>query len=123
MAAFLLLTDEAFAVAIAHYRDNAGEPNGTGTSSAPAWRLGYLAGAHCGRIFSATKYRTLVAGFHPVPVVHRVAGAVLRTRADVVAALVAALSRWRPRLPYKLGLIPPRYLWHWRGMLAWRLAK
>jgi 4-azaleucine resistance transporter AzlC len=121
-----LLTDEAFAVAIAHYRDNAGEPNrhwyflGAGIALWATWQASTAVG-----IFLGTEIPhewsldfTLALSFVALLV------PVLRTRADIVAALVSGIVAVAAfGLPYKLGLIVAAFCGIGAGILAWRLAK
>lgn len=121
-----LLTDEAFAVAITHYRDNAGEPNrhwyflGAGIALWATWQASTAVG-----IFLGTEIPhdwsldfTLALSFIALLV------PVLRTRADIVAALVGGIVAVAGfGLPYKLGLIVAAFCGIGAGMLAWRLAK
>ncbi len=121
-----LLTDEAFAVAITHYRDNAGEPNrhwyflGSGIALWATWQASTAVGIFLGTeiphewSLDFTLALTFVALLVPV----------LRTRADVVAALVGGLVAVVAfGLPYKLGLIVAAFCGIGAGILAWRLAK
>jgi len=121
-----LLTDGAFAVAIAHYRDNAGEPNrhwyflGGGVALWATWQASTAVG-----IFLGTELPhewsldfTLALSFIALLV------PVLRTRADVIAAMIGgtvAVAAFG--LPYKLGLILAAFCGIGAGMLAWRLGK
>jgi len=121
-----LLTDEAYAVAITHYRDNAGEPNrhwyflGAGVALWATWQVSTAAG-----IFLGTEIPhewsldfTLALTFIALLV------SVLRTRADLAAALVSgtvAVAAFG--LPYKLGLILAAFCGISAGMLAWRARK
>lgn len=121
-----LLTDEAFAVAITHYRDNAGEPNrhwyffGAGIALWATWQASTAVG-----IFLGTEIPhewsldfTLALSFIALLV------PVLRTRADIVAALVGGIVAVAGfGLPYKLGLIVAAFCGIGAGMLAWRLVK
>lgn len=121
-----LLTDEAFAVAISHYRDNAGEPNrhwyflGAGLALWTTWQASTAVG-----IFLGTEIPhewsldfTLALSFIALLV------PVLRTRADVVAALVGGIVALTAfGLPYKLGLILAAFCGIGAGILTWRLRK
>jgi 4-azaleucine resistance transporter AzlC len=121
-----LLTDEAYAVAVAHYRDNAGEPNrhwyflGAGIALWVTWQASTAAG-----IFLGTEIPhqwsldfTLALSFIALLV------PVLRTRADLVAALVGGVVAVAAfGLPYKLGLIVAAFCGIGAGMLAWRLRQ
>ena len=121
-----LLTDEAYAVAITHYRDNAGQTNrhwyflGAGVALWATWQASTAVG-----IFLGTEIPhewsldfTLALSFIALLV------PVLRTRADLVAALVGgAVAVAAFGLPYKLGLILAAFCGIGAGMLAWRLGK
>ena len=121
-----LLTDEAYAVAIAHYRDNAGEPNrhwyflGAGMALWATWQASTAAG-----IFLGTEIPhewsldfTLALSFIALLV------PVLRARADLVAAVVGGVVAVAAfGMPYKLGLILAAFCGIGAGMLAWRLRQ
>ncbi len=121
-----LLTDEAFAVAIAHYRDNAGEPNrhwyflGAGIALWGTWQASTAVGIFLGTeiphewSLDFTLALTFIALLVPV----------LRNRADVIAALVGGFVAVAAfGLPYKLGLILAALCGIGAGLLAWRLRK
>ena len=121
-----LLTDEAYAVAIAHYRHNAGEPNrhwyffGAGLALWGTWQASTAAGIFLG---TAVPHEwsldfTLALSFIALLV------PVLRTRADLVAALVGGVVAVAAfGLPYKLGLILAAFCGISAGLLAWRLRQ
>ncbi len=121
-----LLTDEAFAVAIAHYRENSGERNrhwyffGAGVALWGTWQastaVGIFLGTEIPREWSLDF--TLALSFIALLV------PVLRSRADVITALVGGMVAVAAfGLPYKLGLILAAFCGISAGMLAWRLRK
>lgn len=121
-----LLTDEAYAIAIAHYRDNAGEPNrhwyflGAGIALWGTWQASTAVGIFLGTeiphewSLDFTLALTFIALLVPV----------LRNRTDVIAALVGGFVAVAAfGLPYKLGLILAALCGIGAGLLAWRLRK
>lgn len=119
-----LLTDEAYAVAVTHYRDNAGEPDrhwyflGAGVGLWATWQVSTAVGIFLGTGIPSewsldfTLALTFIALLVPA----------LGTRADVVAALVSgtvAVAAFG--LPYKLGLMLAAGSGIAAGMLAWRV--
>jgi len=107
-ASLYLLTDEAYAAAIAHYRDNAGKANkhwyflGAGLGLWSCWQASTAVGIFLGSevphewSLDFTLALTFIALVVPA----------LKTRADLAAALVGgAIAVAAYGLPYKLGLI------------------
>lgn len=103
-----LLTDEAYAVAISHYRDHAGKPHahwyflGAGAALWSTWQAATAIGIFLGTGIPAGWSLDFTLALTFIAIV--VPG--LKTRADLAAALVGgmvALAAWG--LPYKLGLI------------------
>lgn len=121
-----LLTDEAYAVAIAHYRDNAGLPNkhwyffGAGFGLWSVWQLSTAIGIFLGTgvphewSLDFALALTFIALVVPA----------LKSRADLAAALVGgAVAVAAHGLPYKLGLILAALCGIAAGLVAWRLRK
>jgi 4-azaleucine resistance transporter AzlC len=121
-----LLTDEAYAVAITHYRSNAGEPDrhwyflGAGVALWVTWQASTAVGLFLGTgippewSLDFTLALTFIALLIPA----------LGTRADVVAALVGgSVAVAAFGLPYKLGLMLAAVCGIAAGMLTWRLRR
>lgn len=121
-----LLTDEAYAVAITHYRSNAGGPHrhwyflGAGLALWGTWQISTAAGIFLGTGIPSewsldfTLALTFIALLVPA----------LGSRADVLAAVVGggvAVAAFG--LPYKLGLVLAAVCGIAAGMLAWRLQR
>jgi 4-azaleucine resistance transporter AzlC len=118
-----LLTDEAYAVAISHFRTNAAEPNrhwyflGAGVALWVTWQISTAAGIFLGTGIPSewsldfTLALTFIALLVPA----------LVSRADIVAAVVGgAVAVAAFGLPYKLGLVLAAFSGIAAGMLAWR---
>lgn len=121
-----LLTDEAYAVAITHYRSNAGEPDrhwyflGAGLALWGTWQLSTAVGIFLGTgippewSLDFTLALTFIALLVPM----------LGTRADIVAAVVGGgIAVAAFGLPYKLGLVLAAVCGIGAGMLALRLRR
>ena len=121
-----LLTDEAYAAAIAHYRDNAGKANkhwyflGAGLGLWTCWQastaIGIFVGTEIPRAWSLdfTLALTFIALVVPA----------LKTRADLAAALVGGVIAVAAYgLPYKLGLILAAFCGIAAGLFVSRLQK
>ncbi len=121
-----LLTDEAYAAAIAHYRDNAGQANkhwyflGAGLGLWTCWQASTAVGIFLGTeippewSLDFTLALTFIALVVPA----------LRTRADVAAALVGGVVAVTAfGLPYKLGLITRGVLRNRRRLVRVEAAK
>lgn len=121
-----LLTDEAYAVAITHYRNHAGQPNrhwyflGAGMGLWTMWQastaLGIFLGSEVPPEWSLDFALALTFIALVVPA--------LRSRADLAAALTAGVVAVMAHgLPFKLGLILAACAGISAGLLAWRLRK
>ncbi len=121
-----LLTDEAYAVAITHYRSHAGEPDrhwyflGSGLALWGTWQVSTAVGIFLGTgippewSLDFTLALTFIALLVPA----------LGTRADVVAAVVGgAVAVAAFGLPYKLGLVLAALCGIAAGMLASRSGR
>ena len=121
-----LLTDEAYAVAITHYRESARKPwahwyfLGAGLTLWAAWQastaMGIFLGTEVPRSWSLDFALALTFIALVVPA--------LKTRADLAAALVGgAVAIAAAGLPYKLGLILAALAGIGAGLAAWRQAR
>ena len=119
-----LLTDEAYAAAIAHYRDNANEPDkhwyflGAGAGLWSCWQASTAVGLFLGAEVPAewSLDFTLVLTFIALVVPG------VKTRADLAAALVGGIVAVAAYgLPYKLGLMLAALCGIGAGLLACRL--
>jgi len=121
-----LLTDEAYAAAIAHYRDNAGQANkhwyflGAGLGLWSCWQASTAVGIFLGTgippewSLDFTLALTFIALVVPA----------LKTRADVAAALVGGVVAVTGiGLPYKLGLILAAFCGIAAGLFVSRLKQ
>jgi 4-azaleucine resistance transporter AzlC len=121
-----LLTDEAYAIAIAHYRENAGRAHahwyflGAGLTLWAGWQAATAAG-----IFLGTEIpHGWSLDFALAVTFIALAVPALRTRADLAAALVGGMVAVATHgLPYKLGLILAALCGIAAGLLVARPAK
>ena len=121
-----MLTDEAYAAAIAHYRDNAVKANkhwyflGAGLGLWSCWQASTMIGIFLGReiprewSLDFTLSLTFIALVVPA----------LKTRADLAAALIGGVVAVAAfGLPYKLGLILAAFCGIATGLFVSRLQK
>lgn len=121
-----LLTDEAYAAVIAHYRDNAGVPNkhwyflGAGLGLWGCWQASTAVGIFLGTEMPPEWSLDFTLALTFIALV--VPG--LKTRADLAAALVGGVVAVAAYgLPYKLGLILAAFCGISAGLMVWRLQK
>jgi 4-azaleucine resistance transporter AzlC len=120
-----LLTDEAYAVTINHYRRHAGQPNvhwyflGAGLGLWATWQAATAVGIFLGTEIPAGWSLDFTLALTFIAIV--VPG--LKTRTDLAAALVGgtvALAAWD--VPYKLGLIAAGFAGIAAGVIVARRA-
>lgn len=121
-----LLTDEAYAIAITHYRENAQRPwahwyfLGAALSLWAAWQAGTAVGIFLG---TAVPHSWSLDFALALTFIALVVPA-LKTRADLAAALVGGfVAVATAGLPYKLGLIIAAASGIGAGLAAWRMSR